>query len=132
MKGKVPDVREAQFHDETRRLLDEYVLSLRARGLPGQPILESCQIGVKSTLVALWGYSPYVDRPGGVHFSEEGFRPYWEHLVEYQHCYEMLCLVGEERKERILFIPKMSVDKKLLAMCRMYGTSKPVNQKFIH
>lgn len=111
--------------DEVKSILCHYASSFQAQGVEATDSLVKIYLldttDCSDALRASWGFSPFVNQWSGVHFSTPGFHPYWEHLIEHQYWFEMLCLVGDDGSGRVVFIPKATCDVELLEMCRMYS-----------
>lgn len=111
--------------DEVKGILSEYANSLEAQEVDPADSLVSIYLldttDDSGALEVSWGFSPLTNQWSGAHFSTAKFHPYWEHLIEHQYWFEMLCLLGDDGSGRIVFIPKGVGDVELLEMCRIYS-----------
>lgn len=110
--------------DEVKSILSDYANSLEAQEVDPADSLVSIYLldttDDSDALEASWGFSPLVNQRSGAHFGTPNFHRYWEHLIEHQYWFEMLCLLGDDGSGCIVFIPKGVGDAELLEMCRMY------------
>ena len=119
------DLAGAPMDDEVKSILIHYANSLEAQEVdPADSLVSIYLLDTTDDLDALeasWGFSPFVNQRSGAHFGTSKFHPYWEHLIEHQYWFEMLCLSGDDGSGCIVFIPKGVGDVELLEMCRIYS-----------
>lgn len=67
------------------------------------------------------GFSLLTNRHTGVRFDSEGFTPYWEHFIEHDGWFELVCVLSDDGVGCVVLIPRNIEDQALFSMCHMHA-----------